>query len=918
MKHQRFLVCLSVFSILFCLAGSLAFPQRLTGIFRGTVKDDQGEILPGVMVEIESPALIGGKQSMITTATGSFLFASLAPGTYTAKFSLTGFQGVKRENIVVSVGKTVTIDIALKQAGIEETVNVIGAAPVVDVTKSGTSTTYDQKLLDNLPKTRFTYMDIMFWAPGVSANETGGEEWHSSYGSDYSSDNYQVDGVDTSFDYNGTTWVWNNPDIYQEGEVIAIGAPAEYGGFQGAVVNVVTKSGGNQFHAELSAYIIPSNFVSNNVTSALFPADVTQFPFHIQRSHDIGFELSGPVMKDKFWFYGNYQYKRYDYSQLGTDSHFPTKAAYDREFVKFTIQLAKSLKVVASYQYEKSYLPDVITPNSPFDATAVEPGHYYVPNLMVTSILGANTILDLKVGGWYAHDNWLPMDGHINESAHYDVATQKWSKGIWSWDRATGGKFQANASLSHYADNFIKGNHEFKTGVQYTKGTYGGIFSYSGGVAYKDYNGAPYYAYFQNPYNYGATVNRIGAFFDDAWSLTDRLTLNLGLRFDHQDGDLWSVAELDAHGKPTGKTIPGINNAIKWNNWSPRLGFVYQLTNDKKTILRANYGQYYAGLMLRWFFRLSPSAQPVYAYMYDPATQKYDQLMWVWNPTQGLAVDPNVKNSVCHQFSIGMTRELVPNLSLELTYLYKYTTNLLSWWNSTGQFEAVPYLDAYTGKTITVYNQTNDPSTNVLKLENRPEYKQKYQALIVAVQKRLSNKWQLSSSFVISKSYGVSNVNSQLTQGSGFVGIQNPNDLINNSGWSGRLQSDRPYMFKLQGSYFLPLDLSISASFQAESGKPIARTIPVIGMNQGTFNVQAEPRGSSRRLDPLYDLDLRIEKKFQFTERFGFRIAADLFNVFNANTMIETLTTIGTAEGFMMPSRIVPPRRIQIDLRIFY
>ncbi len=77
MKHQRFLVFLSVFAILFCLTGSLVFPQRLTGILRGTVKDEQGELLPGVTVEIESPALIGGIKSTVTTASGTFLFASL-------------------------------------------------------------------------------------------------------------------------------------------------------------------------------------------------------------------------------------------------------------------------------------------------------------------------------------------------------------------------------------------------------------------------------------------------------------------------------------------------------------------------------------------------------------------------------------------------------------------------------------------------------------------------------------------------------------------------------------------------------------------------------------------------------------------------------------------------------------------------
>jgi outer membrane receptor protein involved in Fe transport len=916
MKKNHVLAALCAFGILFCLSVSSVHSQRLTGTFRGTVKDEAGEVLPGVTVEMESPALIGGKRSAVTTESGTFIFGALPPGRYSATFSLPNFQHQKRENIVISVGTTTTEDIILKSTPLEESVTVVGKSPVVDVTKSGTTTTYDQNLLQNLPKTRFTYIDIMYWAPGVSANETGGEEWHSSYGSNYWSDNYLVDGVDTSFDYNGTTWVWNNPDIYQEGEVLAIGTPAEYGDFQGAVVNVVTKSGGNDFHGGLNAYVIPSSFVSNNVKGVGFPPDVTQFPFSIEKSTDFSLEFSGPIKRDKIWFYSNFQSKRYSYSQLGTDPQYPTKSAYDRGFVKATMQLNKNNRLVFSYQHEISDLPDVITPYSPYDATAKEPGWYLVPNLMLTSILGPNTILDLKIGGWYAHDEWVPMDGNLDESGHYDGATGIWSNGISAWDIAHGTKFQANASLSQFADNFIKGNHEFKAGVQYTKGGYGGVYSYSGGVFYYDYGGYPYAAYFQNPYNYGATVNKLGVFVDDAWTITDRLTLDLGLRFDHQDGDIWDVDEIDVQRNPTGNKIKGINNVIAWNNWSPRIGLVYQLTSDKKTIFRANYGHYYEGLALRWFFRLAPSAQTIYAFEFDPETSEYDIPMWTWIPTEGLAVDKNLKNSLCQQFSVGFTRELFADFSLELTYLYKTTKNFLSWSNANGQFEQVDYIDEYTGQTIKVWNQTNDPSENLLVLMNRPEFKQRYKGLIISVQKRMSHNWQLSSSFVISKAYGVSN-SSQLTQGS-FSGLQDPNDLINNTGWKGLLQSDRTYMFKIQGSYFFPHDFSISFSYWAQTGKPIARTIPVVGMNQGAFSILAEPRGSKWRLDPWYNLDLRLEKRVRLPGRFSINIMADAFNVFNSHTMIDTLTTIGTAEGFMKPARIVPPRRLQLALQFLF
>jgi outer membrane receptor protein involved in Fe transport len=907
MKKPQAFLFLVLFGVLFILGSAVLEAQRLTGTVRGTVTDEAGELLPGVTVEVKSSALIGGAQTALTPAGGTFLFPALPPGKYTVRFTMPGFQSVLRENIVVSVGKTTSLDVVLKPAVLEEEVTVVSQSPVVDVTKSGLSTTYDQQLLENVPKARFTYMDIMFWAPGISMNETSSEEWHSSLGSAGWSDNYLVDGVDTSFDWNGTTWVWNNPDIYQEGEIVAIGAPAEYGDFQGAVVNVVTKSGGNDFHGGINTYVVPTGLVGNNVQDA-------EFPYNVGQNWDLGLDLSGRLKKDQIWYYGNAQWKRYEYSQLGTSPDFPTKADYKRLFLKTTFQLAKSHKLVVSYQHEWSKLPDVITPSQPYDACAEEPGDYGVPNIMLTSILSPNTIFEFKVGGWFVNDNWKPMDGNLDEPLYYDIATGVSANGIWSWSESKYTKLQVNAALSHFADDFISGNHEFKAGVQYTRGTNKSIGSYSGGVVYYLYYGEPYSAYFQDPYSDGESVNKLGVFIDDAWSITKRLTLNLGLRFDHQDGNIREVDKLDAQMQKTGDKIPGQDNILVWNNWSPRLGLVYQLTSDMKTILRANYGHYYEGMTLMIFARMSKGFPLVTAKGYNPDSGKYDDFWYSWDPSEGYGIGDDVKNSLCQQFSLGITRELFTDLALELTYVYKYTDNFYSWWNTSAEFEPVEYFDEYANKNITVYNQTTPVEDNFLTLQNPSGFKQKYRGLIIGVQKRLSNNWQLNSSFVWSKANGVSALG-QLGQGS-RNGIQNPNQLINNN-WDSLLQSDRTYMFKLQGTYFLPYGFSISSNFVAQTGKPIARMLPVTGMEQGSFSVMAEPRGDNHRLDSYYMLDLRLEKRFNFSQRAAVNISADFFNLLNADTMTQTVD-IGTSDSFMLPDAIVPPRRVQLSLRMMF
>ena len=199
---------------------------------------------------------------------------------------------------------------------------------------------------------------------------------------------------------------------------------------------------------------------------------------------------------------------------------------------------------------------------------------------------------------------------------------------------------------------------------------------------------------------------------------------------------------------------------------------------------------------------------------------------------------------------------------------------------------------------------------------NPPDYKQKYRGLIIGLQKRLSHNWQMSASFVWSKANGVSGLD-QLTQRSGQRSrIENPNQFINNN-WDSLLQSDRTYMFKLQGTYFFPYGFSASANFIAQTGTPIARLITVTGMEQGSFSVMAEPRGANFRLDPYYMLDFRLDKKFNLPQGGAVSISADFFNMLNTDAMTGTVD-IGTSAFFMKPDTITPPRRVQLSLRVMF
>ncbi|MBP1767471.1 MAG: hypothetical protein H6P98_1586, partial [Candidatus Aminicenantes bacterium] len=236
------------------IAGSFLQAQRLTGKITGVVTDEQGAPLPGVTVELTSPALMGGVHTQVTADRGIYRFANLPPGTYKIVFKLEGFHTVEQPNLTVSLNSTVTQDISLRQATLEEQVTVTAAPPTVDVTKSGVSTTYSKDALEKLPFNRSTYFDIVNQTAGFATSHGESSSRFTAYGSNSEENGMYIDGVDLSNPEIGTAWSWPVPDMFEEVEITGIGAQAEYGNFSGAVVNIVTKSGGNRFSGSAAYY----------------------------------------------------------------------------------------------------------------------------------------------------------------------------------------------------------------------------------------------------------------------------------------------------------------------------------------------------------------------------------------------------------------------------------------------------------------------------------------------------------------------------------------------------------------------------------------------------------------------------------------------------------------------------------------
>lgn len=892
MRKYCMTISLIVLVALFLMT-SQGLAQKKTGTIRGTVKDETEAQLPGVTVEIMGEALMGSR-STITNTEGEFIFIALPVGrNYEVTFFLDGFQPLTRKNLRITIGGTVVLDIVLKPSALEEELTVTAEAPLVDVAKSSFSSNFDSEDLETLPTRRKTFFDLLMNTPGVTP--AGPEEERvSAFGSASEDNAYYMHGVDISAPSTGAAWAWPMPDVIEEIEVTGFGAPAEYGNFTGAVINVLSRSGSNTFHGAVKYFFQHEKLTANNTPDE-------EWPFRRDHWHDVIFQLSGPIIKDKLWFFGSFQHLVDRKSAVASDPAYPTEYAMTpTAVVKLDFQLNKSNKITLWAHYEDYYYPWPVRPNKPYETVTAESAPCIAPTFEWLSMLSENTYLELKYGGFYTYLKDEPLDGDMTTPGHKDWSTGIYSENSLGYYHWKTNRTQVNASLTHFAQDFIEGDHEFKFGVQYNHGYSKAVWGYHGGVAYFDWAGYNYVKYDRLPAIYGGVVDQKGIFLDDTWNVTDRLTLNLGLRFDWNKGKIPDFEQLDGNEEPTGTVIPGIPDAIDWKNISPRIGLNYQITSDRKTLFRATYGRYYNALIVGDLQDVTPARSTTYASWYSWTRGAYDIPAWTWEPLTESGLDPNLEPEYTDQFSISLEREIFSDFSLSATAVYKKTQNVIGLLNSTAQFTEIPVLDPHTGNILMVYDTPDGKYEYLTNTGDEPTY----QALMLVANKRLSNNFSFYASFTWSKSW---------YKAKGYV---DKNEILNAEDvprWR-----DRRWMAKFGGAYFAPFGIVVGTNIIWQQGLPWARSIVVKGLTDqgwGSDTVYAEPFGSRRFPNSFY-CDVKIEKSFRFYDRVAVKACVDILNLFNLDTNLAWVSTVGTNANWMVPTDIILPRRIIAGVRL--
>ena len=391
------------------------------------MRDASGAVLPGVTVSVTGPN-IARAQTTITSENGSYRIANLPPGTYVLTFELSGFRTVvtagpsgqcrRRRSSRTSGSRSVSWLRASPSSA---------ETPVVDTTSNEVGTTFDKDWVENAPSRRFGFYDLLAQAPGSVKGGDGtaaGERRTMSFGGSFDENAFQLDGVNVTDNFFSEGFSEPNPDTIEEVEVLSLGAPAEYGNLMGAVYNIVTKQGTNQFHGDASVFFQSSGLTSNNTKNVKFPNDKfadacaddpdTRCPWTRGDYYEATAQLGGPILRDRLWFFGSYGHQKDEFTRVGVNSELPG-SAIDTTKDRVLVQRDLADDAAASGWSATSISIDRRATRATVSTRRRRrPGRARRrrrrPGVAYTATLSDKTLLDVRYSGFYGGVTGYPSD----------------------------------------------------------------------------------------------------------------------------------------------------------------------------------------------------------------------------------------------------------------------------------------------------------------------------------------------------------------------------------------------------------------------------------------------------------------------------------------------------------------------------
>ena len=778
--HSRFL-----FAFLAVFLVSVALAQTPTGQISGTVTDGAGGSLPGVTVTARNTET-GATRVTVSNDQGSYVLPLLASGTYEVTGELEGFQVFRRPNVVVNVGSDVTVAIPMR-VGVQESITVVAEAPVVETTRSSVASTVSEMMIENLPTNGRNFLDFALTTPGVVQDRRFGDI--SFAGLRGTLNSVVVDGADNNNTFFGQSLGRTgdrnayqfSQDAVKEFQINTNGYSAEYGRAGGAVINVVTKSGTNDFDGTVFYFyrdkdLREKSFIEEINNRAQGPYQWDQY----------GASLGGPIVQDRHFFFLNYDAQRNELpNTVVLPANIPGDAESQAGFARLVplafdyitgrdqdIYLIKTdheiFKSHLSLRYNRHEF--VGKANESFGSTtAFEHSGDSLRNVdtfsanMTTPL--SNTIFN-EVRAQYAKDEEPGTANSPNPEAvirQGGVTVLTIGRNFFSPRETTIKRWQIAD-----AGTFILGNHTLRAGFDvnndeifnFFPGNFSGSYTFASLASWNrgrpTASGERFVQAFPGPGTTGPTTNpdlfETALFVQDEWQIHSNLTFNAGLRYDIQDVAQPNVQHPDAQLAAAGIKTNEIPEDS--DNFAPRLGFAWTPAFSPRSVLRGGYGIFYGrtpAIMIGTAH--SNNGINVQTLTFTGESVPTYPNIFTSIPTGATIPQPSIfvfdndyENPMVHQGSVGFEHALTNTIALGLSYQYVRGDDLTRSADINVGAPAVEQVQLTTGGSVAVLRYppaSSRPFTNFARIiEFQSTANSEYNGVTVDINKRFGRNWQ--------------------------------------------------------------------------------------------------------------------------------------------------------------------------------
>jgi hypothetical protein len=943
---------------------------QTTGI-AGRVTDSSGAVIPGVTVEASSPVLIERTRSVVSDGEGLYAIVDVRPGTYSVTFTLAGFATIRRDDVQIASGFTATVNAEMMVGAVEETITVTGATPTVDLRNTAQRQVISEEVMEAIPVKR-NYVGIGQTIPGTipttpnraSGQDVGGLAGERGFLSYHGTNEMSPELEGMSWLIDGTSQGYTiNPAEVQEFNYQLSGHTAEspYGGIR---INVVPKDGGNRFSGFLYADFTNDDLQSDNLNDEL-RAQGLNSANKVRESIDRYASLGGPLKRDRLWFFASGRYLTDSYTIAGLFypkdplafryEDDPARPAFDDQWIstasgRLTWQVTPKHKLSAylatqpycqCHQFigfnlaPEAAIYQTVQTNQMFTAAWKAPLTNRL--LFEASMMRAHrifhsgeqpglgedvtSVIDLDTGRTFRSGGPTGGSGYI----HGDVIAPTYKAGMV----------------------YVTGSHSIKVGVDFNRAYNETGTWVHNGLTYSLRSGTTtQITLYNTPRVATMESNEVAIYGQEQWHI-GRLTANLGLRFQSSSFDI-PEQHLNAGPFVPERDYPAVSGVPDWNDFSPRLGIVYDLLGDGKTAIKATANHYILRTASVIAGQMNPVNRDVLSATrswtndanrdYLPQESELGPLsnnQFGMPNTLATTLDPELVTGrgvrgYNWEFTIGVQRELVDNVSVNVAYFRRIFGNFTVTDNLAVAPEnydpyclavpADPRLPDGGGNELcglydlsrTSFGRVNNFVTFADSFGKQTDH---FDGIDATVTARLPHRIFLTGGIGSGSMTGNNLPNVQsgtLNSTSRCFVVDSPQQL---------LFCDQPIpwqtQYKLLGTAGLPWNFDASVTFQSNPGPAVAARWTVTSdqvrgslgrdLSAGVATVDLYQPGTEFG-ERMYQLDVKLSRRFTFGH-VTVKPEVSVFNLLNNNTPLLYNPTYGPS--WRVPTYILPARLVK-------